>query len=172
MSRRTGSGRLLALACASAAAAAVVSVLIRAPGCGFVATGQATFPAARLQSHGPAPGSRAEGLARRAFGGNRVAYIAVVEAQVKEGQEDAFLEASLENARNSKREDSNQRFDVLQSQTDSSKFALVEIYRAEKGPVDHKASEHYAAWRDAVADMMEVPRSATQWDTIFPSRPS
>jgi autoinducer 2-degrading protein len=90
----------------------------------------------------------------------------------KPGDEAAFLEASMENARQSKLEENNQRFDVLQLQSDISKYALVEIYRNEQGPTDHKGTPHYAAWRDTVADMMATPRSASQWDTVFPSSAS
>jgi len=104
-------------------------------------------------------------LARRA----RSAFIAVVDVDVKEGSEEAFLAASLANARGSMKEDKCQRFDVLQLQEDSTRFALVEIYRAAQGPVDHKAAEHYLTWREEVAPMMASPRSATQWDTIYPS---
>eukprot|EP00931_Biecheleriopsis_adriatica_P049669 TRINITY_DN28734_c0_g1_i1.p1 TRINITY_DN28734_c0_g1~~TRINITY_DN28734_c0_g1_i1.p1 ORF type:complete len:314 (-),score=65.75 TRINITY_DN28734_c0_g1_i1:65-967(-) len=112
--------------------------------------------------------SRHRGIAR--FAENRMAYIAVVDVQVKEGQQEAFLQASLQNARASKREALNQRFDVLQSRDDLSKFSLVEIYRNQNGPASHKQTTHYAAWRDAVADMMAAPRSASQWDTIFPAK--
>lgn len=103
---------------------------------------------------------------------NRMAHIAVVDVKVKENQEDAFLESSIKNARLSKREAMNQRFDVLQARDDPSQFALVEIYRNANGPLDHKETVHYAEWRDTVADMMASPRSATQWDTIFPSKAS
>jgi len=105
-------------------------------------------------------------VARKA--GLRAAYIAVVDVDVASGSEDAFLDASLENARNSVREDTNQRFDVLQSIDEPSRFALVEIYRNAKGPEDHKATAHYQTWRDEVAPMMATPRAATQWDTVFP----
>eukprot|EP00425_Heterocapsa_triquetra_P041531 CAMPEP_0195089582 /NCGR_PEP_ID=MMETSP0448-20130528/28826_1 /TAXON_ID=66468 /ORGANISM="Heterocapsa triquestra, Strain CCMP 448" /LENGTH=290 /DNA_ID=CAMNT_0040123317 /DNA_START=1 /DNA_END=873 /DNA_ORIENTATION=+ len=104
--------------------------------------------------------------------GERAAHIAIVEVDVKPGDEDAFLEASLANARESTREESNQRFDVLQNQKDPTKFALVEIYRGEQGPIQHKATPHYATWRETVADMMASPRSATQYDTIFPGTAS
>lgn len=66
----------------------------------------------------------------------------------------------------------NQRFDVLQAKDDPSRFVLVEIYRNANGPLGHKETDHYAKWRDTVADMMASPRSATQWDTIFPSKVS
>jgi len=102
----------------------------------------------------------------------RVAYIALVDVNVKKGQEDDFLEASMQNARASKGEDLNQRFDILQARDDPSRFALVEIYRNANGPADHKETQHYLTWRETVAEMMETPRSASQWETIFPGKAS
>lgn len=117
-------------------------------------------PRAGARPHAQSPIARAAG--------ERAAFIAVVDVQVKPGMEQAFLEASLENARKSAREPANQRFDVLQGEEDKSRFALVEIYRGAQGPIDHKATEHYNTWRETVADMMAVPRQAEQWDTVFP----
>ncbi|CAE7039200.1 lsrG [Symbiodinium natans] len=102
----------------------------------------------------------------------RVAYAAVVQVQVKEGEEEKFLEASLQNARSSKGEPLNQRFDVLQQRDSPSNFALVEIYRNADGPTGHKETPHYQQWRDEVADMMAVPRTAVQYDTVFPGKVS
>jgi len=98
----------------------------------------------------------------------RKVHMAVVDVNVTEPDLDAFLEASLENARNSVKEDTNLRFDVLQSTDDVAQFALVEIYSDPSGPVNHKETEHYLAWREAVADMMASPRKASQWDTVYP----
>lgn len=109
---------------------------------------------------------RGSRVAREA--GAQAAYVAIVGVEVTPGDEQAFLEASLENARRSVREKDNQRFDLLQSVDEQNKFALVEIYRTAEGPIDHKSTEHYSAWRDTVADMMASPRVATQWDTLYP----
>lgn len=98
----------------------------------------------------------------------RAAYVAVVDVNATEGSEAVLAEACLENARNSVFEPLCQRFDVLQSVDEPRRFALVEIYRNAKGPADHKATAHYQAWREGVAEITE-PRAATQWDTIFPS---
>lgn len=117
-------------------------------------------PRAGARTYGQSPIARAAG--------ERAAFIAVVDVQVKPGMEQAFLEASLENARKSAREPANQRFDVLQGEEDKSRFVLVEIYRGAQGPIDHKATEHYNTWRETVADMMAAPRQAEQWDTVFP----
>jgi len=117
---------------------------------------------------GATPGRRAPTVARSAA--DRVAHIALVDVDVTPGQENAFLGASLENARASVREDMNRRFDVLQSRDEQNRFVLVEVYDGAEGPVEHKGTEHYLAWRDAVAGIMNSPRKAAQWDTIYPEK--
>jgi quinol monooxygenase YgiN len=57
-------------------------------------------------------------------------------------------------------------------QEDPTKFVLVEVYKDQAAPAKHKETAHYAAWRDAVADMMAVPRSATKYSNIFPAESS
>ena len=76
---------------------------------------------------------------------------------------DAFLAATLDNARNSVQEPGVARFDVLQQSDNPTHFSLIEIYRDADAPAAHKATEHYARWRDAVAPMMAVPRTNTKW---------
>lgn len=88
----------------------------------------------------------------------------------KAGTADAFKAASLLNARESAKEEGILRFDVLQDASDENKFTLVEVYKdSDVAPKAHKDTAHYAAWRDTVADMMEVPRQASKFNTIFPS---
>ncbi len=81
---------------------------------------------------------------------------------------EAFREASIENARNSVQEPGIARFDVLQQADDPTRFVLVEVYRDEDAPAAHKATAHYAAWRDAVAPLMAEPRYALTFDPAFP----
>merc|ERR1712106_1091982 len=89
---------------------------------------------------------------------------------VKEGTEEAFKVATLENARNSAKEDGVARFDVIQEKDDPTKFVLVEIYKnADVAPVSHKETAHYLAWRENVADMMAEPRKAIKYINLFPS---
>jgi len=82
---------------------------------------------------------------------------------------DAFIAATLENARNSIREPGIVRFDVVQQADDPAHFVLVEVYRDEQAPAKHKETAHYAAWRDAVAPMMAQPRSSVKFANVFPS---
>jgi quinol monooxygenase YgiN len=81
---------------------------------------------------------------------------------------DAFREATLANARASVQEPGVARFDVIQQEDDPTRWELIEIYRTPDAVTAHKATAHYAAWRDAVAPLMAEPRSSTKYRAIFP----
>ena len=81
---------------------------------------------------------------------------------------DAFLAATLENARNSVQEPGVVRFDVIQQEDDPTRFVLVEIYRTSADPARHKETAHYLTWRDTVAPMMAEPRSSVKYQAAFP----
>ena len=91
-----------------------------------------------------------------------------VHVHVKPESADAFSAATLENARNSIREPGVVRFDVMRQQDDPTRFVLVEIYRDTDAPAAHKATAHYAAWRDAVEPMMAEPRRSVKYEAVFP----
>ena len=79
-----------------------------------------------------------------------------------------FRAATLENARNSVDEPGVVRFDVIQQEDDPTRFVLVEVYRTADDPARHKATAHYAAWRDAVEPMMAEPRRSARYRGLFP----
>ncbi len=81
---------------------------------------------------------------------------------------DAFLEATLANARASVLEPGIARFDVIQDREDPTRFLLVEIYRTDDAPAAHKETTHYLRWRDAVAEMMAEPRTSRRFVNRFP----
>ena len=87
---------------------------------------------------------------------------------VKPDSVEAFQAATLENARNSVREPGVVRFDVVQQEDDPTRFLLIEIYRTADDPAQHKATAHYAAWRDAVEPMMAEPRRSVRYHELFP----
>ena len=91
-----------------------------------------------------------------------------VHVHVKPECTEAFRQATLDNARNSVREPGIARFDVAQQADDPTRFTLVEAYRTAEAPAAHKATAHYARWRDAVADMMAEPRTAVKHANLFP----
>ncbi len=82
---------------------------------------------------------------------------------------DAFRTATLDNARHSVQEPGVVRFDVLQQTDDATRFQLMEIYRTPEAPAAHKATAHYARWRDTVATMMAEPRRSTTYQAQFPA---
>ena len=92
----------------------------------------------------------------------------LVYVHVKPGCGAAFRNASLANARESRKEPGVYRFDVLQEMENPDRFVLVEGYRTLEAASAHKETAHYARWRDAVASMMAEPRSSTKWANVFP----
>ena len=95
-------------------------------------------------------------------------YIVHVFVHVKPEYVEAFKQASIDNASNSVQEPGIARFDVIQSQDDPARFVLVEVYRTPDDPARHKETEHYARWRDTVADMMAEPRTSLKYSNVYP----
>ncbi|MHC4130969.1 MAG: putative quinol monooxygenase [Planctomycetota bacterium] len=91
-----------------------------------------------------------------------------VHVHVKEDCVEAFKEASVENAKESKNEPGVARFDVIQQNDDASRFVLVEVYRTPEDPARHKETAHYQKWRDMVEEMMAEPRRSVKYSNIFP----
>jgi autoinducer 2-degrading protein len=91
-----------------------------------------------------------------------------VHVRVRPGQVEEFLAATLVNARASLAEPGVLRFDVIQDEADSAHVVLVEVYRDADASAAHKLTPHYAAWRDAVAEMMAEPRASTRFSAVFP----
>lgn len=81
---------------------------------------------------------------------------------------DEFIEATMENARNSVQEEGIARFDVVQELEDPTKFVLVEVYRTPDDPAKHKETAHYNEWRKTVAEMMAEPRHSVKYSNVFP----
>jgi len=91
-----------------------------------------------------------------------------VQVQVKPECVDAFKVATLANARASVQEPGIARFDVCQRADDPTRFVLVEAYRTPEAPAAHKATAHYAVWRDAVVSMMAATRTSVKYTNVFP----
>ena len=60
-------------------------------------------------------------------------YLVCVHVHVRPENRQAFIEATLDNARNTMQEPGNLRFDVLQQADDADRFVLYEVYRDEAG---------------------------------------
>ena len=94
-------------------------------------------------------------------------YVVSVTIFVKEPFVQPFIDATLDNARNTRLEPGNARFDVLQAEDDPARFMLYEAYHAKEGFTAHQQTEHYARWKNAVADWMAQPRQATRNQSLF-----
>jgi (4S)-4-hydroxy-5-phosphonooxypentane-2,3-dione isomerase len=95
-------------------------------------------------------------------------HIFHIQVRVKPEFVDAFIDASLENARNSVQEPGIARFDVLQDASDPTRFVLMEAYRSADAPAAHRETAHYLKWRDTVESMMAEPRVRAQYKNVFP----
>jgi len=91
-----------------------------------------------------------------------------VDIAVDPGRVDEFLRATIENATASIQEPGVIRFDAVQDLADPAHVVLVEIYTGADAAAAHKETEHYATWRDTVADMMARPRAATKFAAVSP----
>jgi autoinducer 2-degrading protein len=98
-------------------------------------------------------------------------YVVCVHILVKREQRAAFIEATLENAKNTVRESGNLRFDVIQQADDPDRFVLVEVYGDEAAMKAHKETPHYAKWAATVAPWMAEPRKGVRYAPLFPEKP-
>ncbi len=96
-------------------------------------------------------------------------HIVLVQVRVKPASVEAFRLATVENAHHSVREPGIARFDVIQQADDPTRFVLVEVYRDREAPPRHRETAHYAAWREAVEDMLAEPRAKVEYTNVFPA---
>ena len=96
-------------------------------------------------------------------------HVTLVHVRVKPEAIDAFIAATRANHEASIQEAGNRRFDVLQSPDDPARFILYEAYASAEDAAAHKATTHYLAWRDAVADLMAEPRRGEAMNGLFPA---
>ena len=89
-----------------------------------------------------------------------------VQVRVRPDRVDEFVAATLANARASVQEPGVVRFDVVQDKADPAHVVLVEVYRDDDASAAHKATAHYATWRDTVADLMAKPRESTRFSVL------
>jgi autoinducer 2-degrading protein len=94
-------------------------------------------------------------------------YVVAVTIYVNSEFVGPFIEATLDNARNTRREPGNVRFDVLRGEDDPTRFMLYEVYRSKDDVAAHQQTAHYARWKAAVADWMAQPRHRATYDSLF-----
>jgi len=95
-------------------------------------------------------------------------YVVCVTSKVKPEHADLFLIASLENARLTRKEPGNMRFDVLRAEEDPCQFFFYEVYRTKADFQSHQQTPHYFQWRDRVKDFMVEPRKGVKYNSEYP----
>ncbi len=85
---------------------------------------------------------------------------------VKKESRKEFIEATLENQKNSLKEDEVISFDFFQSDEDETKFLLYEVYNSEKGMESHLETEHFKKWIKTVDNFFSKPREKATYIPI------
>lgn len=96
-------------------------------------------------------------------------FVVCVTSWLKSEKAEEFLAISLENARATRLEPGNLRFDVSRGADDANRFFFYEVYRDEGAFKDHQQTAHYFKWRDTVADWMAQPRQGLKFNSILPA---
>lgn len=95
-------------------------------------------------------------------------YVVCVTVKVAPDHVPAFIDATQENARLTRTEAGNVRFDVLQAEADPTQFFLYEAYRTKDDFGRHQQTPHYLRWRETVAPWMAQPRQGVRHLSLFP----
>ena len=94
-------------------------------------------------------------------------YVVSVTVFVKPEFVQPFIEATFDNATNTRLEAGNVRFDVLQAEDDAARFLLYEAYHAKDDFARHQQTEHYLRWKNTVAPWMKEPRQGLKHHALF-----
>ncbi|MGD1278832.1 MAG: antibiotic biosynthesis monooxygenase [Tepidisphaeraceae bacterium] len=94
-------------------------------------------------------------------------YVVSVTIFVKPESVKPFIEATLQNARHTRREAGNVRFDVLQAEEEPTRFLLYEAYRSKDDFAKHQQTPHYLRWKETVTDFMAQPRQGVKHQSLF-----
>jgi autoinducer 2-degrading protein len=99
-------------------------------------------------------------------------YAVCVTVHVEPENVQEFIEATLENARQTRlTEPGNVRFDVLRAEADPAQFFLYEVYREKEDFARHQQTPYYLKWKETVAPWMAVPRQGVRHSSVFPPDP-
>ena len=94
-------------------------------------------------------------------------YVVAVTVYVKPEFVEQFINASLANARGTRQEPGNVRWDFLQAEDDPTRFLLYEAYRQKDDFARHQQTQHYLTWKQTVAEWMAQPRQGVRHNALF-----
>jgi (4S)-4-hydroxy-5-phosphonooxypentane-2,3-dione isomerase len=95
--------------------------------------------------------------------------VTCVYVHVRPDKVNMFIEATTANHFESVKERGNLRFDLIQQESDPTKFMIYEAYETETAAANHKTTSHYLRWRDLVNDFMAEPRNGVRYNVIEPN---
>jgi (4S)-4-hydroxy-5-phosphonooxypentane-2,3-dione isomerase len=90
-----------------------------------------------------------------------------VSIHVKPEHVEAFIPVMLENARGSRTEPGNLRYDLFRDDDDPNHFLLYEVYRDAEALEDHRATPHFQKWAAAVEPWLAAPRTRVRAQPLF-----
>jgi autoinducer 2-degrading protein len=93
--------------------------------------------------------------------------IKIVTVYVKPENIKEFIEATIENQQNSRKEKEIESFDFFQCKDDPSKFLLYEVYRSEEGIETHLQTEHFKKWAITVEKYFSRPRDKATYVPVY-----
>lgn len=83
-------------------------------------------------------------------------FVVNVDLRIRRDKREIFLAAIEENAAASVRDEAGcLRFDVCQDNAEPDHFSLYEIYTEEDAFAAHRATPHFARWREAAAECLQ-----------------
>jgi autoinducer 2-degrading protein len=94
-------------------------------------------------------------------------YVVCVTVFVQSEHVEAFKTATFDNARNTRHEPGNVRFDFLQHEEDPARFFIYEAYHRKEDFAAHQQTPHYLRWKNAVAPWMAQPRQGVRHTSLF-----
>jgi len=95
--------------------------------------------------------------------------VTTVMIEIKEGNVQDFIKATVKNHESSIKESGNRRFDFLQRRDAPTIFMLYEAYNSEEDARAHKETSHYRKWKNTVAAYMAQPREGIKYRAIKPA---
>ena len=95
-------------------------------------------------------------------------FLVCVRCEVAPEKVDAFVELATFNAKSSRKEPGNVRFDVLRGADNPNLFRLCEVYKDEDAFKAHQQTEHYARWKAEVGGLLANPRVSEKFRNVFP----
>lgn len=96
-------------------------------------------------------------------------YVVCVTSNIKPGMVDAYVAESVANAKKTRGEPGNLRFDVLRGHDNPQLVFFYEVYKTPADFAAHQQTSHYLHFKETVKDMLVEPRSGVKYDNAYPA---